>query len=132
MKAIFCIVLALSAAVAANGGFYPFSVQRAPDAFDNYNRNHYKTAKHSGLLDRLFGANRRQGILEGLGGIGGPVAVVGGSLVAGIHSPTGLAVVIANINSSGRGLDTDGLEDSQSVWMDQLVRDFEDSWQTTE
>ncbi|XP_037075861.1 uncharacterized protein LOC119096960 [Pollicipes pollicipes] len=131
MKAIFCIVLALSAAVAANGGFYPFSVQRAPDAFDNYNRNHYKTAKHSGLLDRLFGANRRQGILEGLGGIGGPVAVVG-VVVAGIIAATGLAFVIANINSSGRGLDTDDWEDSQSVWMDQLVRDFEDSWQTTE
>ncbi|XP_043223085.1 uncharacterized protein LOC122382173 [Amphibalanus amphitrite] len=43
---------------------------------------------------------------------------------------TGVAYAVITNNSSGRGLDSDHWEVDHSVWMDQLQRDFEDSWST--
>ena len=39
-----------------------------------------------------------------------------------------IAVAASNITSSGRGLNTEEWEVDHSVWMDQLKKDFEDSW----
>ncbi|XP_043193587.1 uncharacterized protein LOC122365961 [Amphibalanus amphitrite] len=43
---------------------------------------------------------------------------------------TGVAYAVITNNSSGRGLDSDQWEVDHSVWMNQLQRDFEDSWST--
>ena len=40
----------------------------------------------------------------------------------------GVAYVLSDLDSSGRGLDSDEWEVDHSVWMNQLHRDFEDSW----
>ncbi|XP_037074402.1 uncharacterized protein LOC119095640 isoform X2 [Pollicipes pollicipes] len=40
------------------------------------------------------------------------------------------AAFSAALSSSGRGLDSDEWEIDHSVWMDQLQKDFEDSWAT--
>ncbi|XP_037080800.1 uncharacterized protein LOC119101559 [Pollicipes pollicipes] len=138
MKLIVCIVLAVSAMVAADEGFFPQSAQSAPDTYSNYNYNNYydyQPPKQTGWLDRLFGATRRQGLgglLGGLGGIGavGPIIGVVVAVVAVIAVVAGIGYVVTTINSSGRGLDTDDWEVNHSVWMDQLQRDFEDSWST--
>ena len=39
-----------------------------------------------------------------------------------------IAYIGAVLSSSGRGLDNDVWEVDHSVWMDQLHKDFEDSW----
>jgi len=38
--------------------------------------------------------------------------------------------LITTLNGSGRGIETDEWEIDHSVWMDQLQKDFEDSWAT--
>ncbi|XP_037080101.1 uncharacterized protein LOC119100974 [Pollicipes pollicipes] len=129
MKVIACIVLALSAAVVAGEGFYPDSTHSAPSAYSNYNHYDYQTAPEDGVWRRLFGSNRRQGLLGGLGGLVGPGVLIG-VLLAIILTAAGLGYMMANINSSGRGLDTDDWEVNHSVWLDQLQRDFEASWST--
>jgi len=42
------------------------------------------------------------------------------------------AAITSSLSSSGRGLDTDEWEVDHSVWMNQLQKDFEDSWATEE
>ena len=57
----------------------------------------------------------------------GPIgAVIGVVVVVAVVAVVGVAVT--QINSSGRGLDVDEWEMDHSVWMNQLQRDFEDSW----
>ena len=59
----------------------------------------------------------------------GPLLTIGLLLAIGVGL---LAVALASLdlNSSGRGLDTDEWEVDHSVWMNQLQKDFEDSWST--
>ena len=56
--------------------------------------------------------------------------LLGGLALAGILGIIGAAFLFSQLNNSGRGLDTDEWEVDHSVWMDQLQRDFEDSWDT--
>ena len=46
----------------------------------------------------------------------------------------GVIILVSSLakgfTSSGRGLDTDEWEVDHSVWMNQLQKDFEDSWST--
>ena len=49
-------------------------------------------------------------------------------LIAAVVGLVAVAYTISELNSSGRGLDNDDWEVDQSVWMDQLQKDFEDSW----
>ena len=57
----------------------------------------------------------------------GPIVlvVVVAGVVIGIIS---IVVSVSNFSSSGRGLETDKWEVDHSVWMNQLQKDFEDSW----
>ncbi|XP_043193533.1 uncharacterized protein LOC122365940 [Amphibalanus amphitrite] len=132
MKLSVCLLLAVVATVSADDGFYqPQAVaQSAPSAYNNYYDQQYQPPQSQGWLDRLFGSNRRQG-LGGLlgGGLGifgliGPIALV----VIAIVGLVGTAYVLSELDSSGRGLDSDQWEVDHSVWMNQLQRDFEDSW----
>ena len=59
----------------------------------------------------------------------GPIGIVVAVAVV-IAAVAGLAYVVSEINNSGRGLDSDEWEVDHSVWMDQLQKDFEDSWST--
>jgi len=108
------------------------------DTYSNYNNyGQQPPAKQPGFASRLWnrifgGANRRQGIAGLLGGLGGfaaigpIVAVV--AVVAAIVAVAVVNQVVTEINSSGRGLDSNEWEIDHSVWMDQLHKDFEDSW----
>ena len=40
----------------------------------------------------------------------------------------GVGFFASTLNNSGRGLDTDEWEMDHSVWMEQLQKDFEESW----
>lgn len=42
-----------------------------------------------------------------------------------------VSAVTSQQNASARGLDSDEWEINHSVWMEQLQKDFEDSWDTT-
>ena len=57
-----------------------------------------------------------------------PALLLGGLALAGLAALIGGAFLISQLNNSGRGLDTDEWEMDHSVWMDQLQKDFEDSW----
>ena len=39
-----------------------------------------------------------------------------------------VAYAASELSNSGRGLETDEWEMNQSLWMDQLEKDFENSW----
>ena len=49
-------------------------------------------------------------------------------LIAAVVGLVAVAYTISELNSSGRGLDNDDWEVDHSVWMNQLQKDFEDSW----
>ena len=53
--------------------------------------------------------------------------LLGGLGLLGVLALLGFAVA-TQLNNSGRGLDTDEWEVDHSVWMDQLEKDFENSW----
>lgn len=56
-----------------------------------------------------------------------PLCLLGLACVLGVIAAGAFTQAL---NSSGRGLDTDEWEVDHSVWMDQLQKDFEDSWST--
>ena len=58
----------------------------------------------------------------------GPLFLVGLGLLAALALGSLLAFLFTQLNNSGRGLDTDEWEVDHSVWMDQLQKDFEESW----
>lgn len=64
----------------------------------------------------------------GKGDILGPLFLLGLGLLAALALGSLLAFLFTQLNNSGRGLDTDEWEVDHSVWMDQLQKDFEDSW----
>jgi len=147
MKLIACVLLAVLAVAAGDEGFYQQQeFASAPaDTYSNYN-NYYdqQPPRQKGLWERLFGNTRRQdggflglgGLLGGAGagagagglGIVGPLLLF--SLVIGalILAVAGAYFVVTQLNNSGRGLENDEWEIDHSVWMDQLQKDFEDSW----
>ena len=55
----------------------------------------------------------------------GPIVIV---VVVVVVVVAVVGVVATQLNNSGRGLDDDEWEVDHSVWMNQLQRDFEDSW----
>ena len=57
----------------------------------------------------------------------GPIGAVVGVVVV-VVVVVGVAAVATQLNSSGRGLDNDEWDVDHSVWMNQLQKDFEDSW----
>lgn len=57
-----------------------------------------------------------------------PYLLLGLGLLAALATGALLAALALQLASSGRGLDNDEWEIDHSVWMDQLQRDFEDSW----
>ncbi|KAF0290179.1 hypothetical protein FJT64_011620 [Amphibalanus amphitrite] len=59
------------------------------------------------------------------------IAIVVVIVVVVIVGVVGLVAALSTgLTSSGRGLDTDEWEVDHSVWMNQLQKDFEDSWST--
>ncbi|KAF0288868.1 hypothetical protein FJT64_012761 [Amphibalanus amphitrite] len=64
----------------------------------------------------------------GKGDLLGPLFLLGLGLLAALALGSLLAFLFTQLNGSGRGLDTDEWEVDHSVWMDQLQKDFEDSW----
>ncbi|XP_037080413.1 uncharacterized protein LOC119101221 [Pollicipes pollicipes] len=58
----------------------------------------------------------------------GPLFLVSLGLLAALALGALLAFLFTQLNNSGRGLDNDDWEINHSVWMDQLQKDFEDSW----
>ncbi|XP_043245792.1 uncharacterized protein LOC122393639 [Amphibalanus amphitrite] len=134
MKLSVCLLLAVVAAVSADEGFYqPQAVaQSAPGGYNNYYEQQYQPTRRQGWFDRLLGgfggSNRRQGIAGLLAGIGPIGAVVG--VVVAVVVVVAFAAAVTQLSQSGRGLDNDEWEVDHSVWMNQLQRDFEDSWST--
>ena len=57
-----------------------------------------------------------------------PYLLAGLGLLAALGLGALLAALAFQLSNSGRGLDNDEWEIDHSVWMDQLQRDFEDSW----
>jgi len=116
---------------APSAGSAPSNFQRPQQYEGNYN-NYYDNSRPQapGIIERFFGGIRRQDGIFGIGGAG-----IGGFGLAIVIIIVGLAVLagaaaIGSITSSGRGLDSDDWEVDHSVWMDQLQKDFEDSWST--
>ena len=100
------------------------------------------------LLTPSFSGNPIGALGGALGGAAGPLGAVGGALgplgaLGGALGPLGavlgavlalvtvavVAYVANEASTSGRGLDSpEEWEINHSVWMDQLHKDFEDSW----
>ncbi|XP_043211028.1 uncharacterized protein LOC122375592 [Amphibalanus amphitrite] len=125
------LVVGLAAVARSDEEFYSPSAPQyyQPQHTSSYS-NYYPSGPPSSggsILDSLLGGNRRQFDVLG-GGLAGPLLILVVIFVIG----TGLLAGAAYIStvSSGRGLDTDQWEVDHSVWMEQLNRDFEDSWST--
>ena len=59
----------------------------------------------------------------------GPIGAIVGVVVV-VVVVVAIVAVTNELTSSGRGLDNDEWEVDHSVWMNQLQKDFEDSWST--
>ena len=80
-----------------------------------------------GAVGPLGAVGGALGPLGAVGGALGPLGAVIGAVVA-LATVAAVAYVANDINTSGRGLNSDEWEINHSVWMDQLNKDFEDSW----
>ncbi|XP_043211032.1 uncharacterized protein LOC122375595 [Amphibalanus amphitrite] len=137
-----CIVLAALVTVVAadyleNNGYY--EQPAAPSQYYGYQRRRSAGGGLAGFVRRLFGRGDVRRQFTGTGATGGG-GVLGADSLGSILLPIvlvglgGAALVAAigslDLNNSGRGLDTDEWEVDHSVWMNQLQKDFEDSWST--
>ncbi|XP_043212194.1 uncharacterized protein LOC122376399 [Amphibalanus amphitrite] len=128
----------------------------SPEYSNNYYQQQYrprpvKKASYSpfGWVQNLFRRSSYDSYDSGSSGYSAPsygpsyhAPAKGGPGIADIILPIilicaglGLAALAAAafgsaLTSSGRGLDTDEWEVDHSVWMNQLQKDFEDSWST--
>jgi len=140
MKLIACVLLAVLAVAVGDEGFYQQQVfSSAPaDTYSNYNSyyDNQRPAKQQGFASRLwnqlFEDNRRQGPgdIVGLVTGGGPVTILvifAGVLLVIFVGATAFSA-FTQFAGSGRGLASDDWEINHSVWMNQLQKDFEDSW----
>ncbi|XP_043206582.1 uncharacterized protein LOC122372959 [Amphibalanus amphitrite] len=159
MKLSCVLLLALVAMVVADSSEYyqsDYSQEYSQEPSNYYSSRRGRPASRGifGKLKNLLGlgATRRQFTgptgtgtgFTGVGATGGqfiaqpatgggfpllPI-LLGGLGLAALAALIGGLFLATQLNNSGRGLDTDEWEVDHSVWMDQLQKDFEDSWNT--
>ncbi|XP_043206584.1 uncharacterized protein LOC122375597 [Amphibalanus amphitrite] len=140
MKFAIFVALTLAAMAWADSSYQSYQ----PDYQNSY-QNEYQTNYYDQQAATPYYPQRRQSFFEtvsslfspanrrqfGLGGGFFGIAIVVVIVVVVIVGVVGLVAALSTgLTSSGRGLDTDEWEVDHSVWMNQLQKDFEDSWST--
>ncbi|KAF0290169.1 hypothetical protein FJT64_011609 [Amphibalanus amphitrite] len=136
MKLSCLLLLALAAVVVADSSEYYQNYETEYSQESSYDQGAPSPNYYSGQKRRTA---RQQsglsGILKKLFGFGATPASLAPYLLLGLLFGLGTGALVGafaslDFNSSGRGLDTDEWEVDHSVWMNQLQKDFEDSWST--
>jgi len=136
MKLAVFVLLSMAALTWADSSYTQYQQNTYPNYYAESapsSSNYYGSAptqRRQGIVDSIrdffFSSNRRQaGIAGGL-----PIIAIAAVVLVVVVVAVVVAVAAGDFSSSGRGLDTNQWEVDHSVWMNQLQKDFEDSWST--